>query len=203
MKASHILTITAVLFALAACTPKPETFVPQIQRESQEFLKAISSSNVEEAQKRLLPSVYKEISDSIKLAIKQGDQGITELPSDKEIVEVILVQRNAPFRRDSFVIHSAIVGVPGVPQIANGVLVSFVPARTVARYDDGGNIGKMRLFGPTSITIDSYIVAVSKDKGKTWKFFEASEDPSLVDKRIPETSGKLVIPARLIEVRPE
>ena len=195
--------LIAAPIVLAACTPKPETFVPQIQRESQEFLKAISSSNVEETQKRLLSSVRKEISDLAELAIKQGDKSISKVPSDTEIVEILLKIRNTPFSQNSFVIRSATVGVPGVPQLVNGVFVSFVPARTIARYDDGGNIGKMRLFGPTSITIDSHIVAVSKDKGKTWKFFEANEDPAHIDKLIPETAGKLVIPARLIEARPE
>ena len=196
-------SIIAVALALAACTPKPETLVPQIQRESQEFLKAISSSNVEETHKRLLSSVRKEISDLAELAIKQGDKSISKVPSDTEIVEILLKIRNSAFSQNSFVIHSATVGVPGVPQFVNGVFVSFVPVRTIARYDDGGNIGKMRLFGPTSITMDSHIVAVSKDKGKTWKFFEADQDPARIDKLIPETAGKLVIPSPLIEARKE
>lgn len=195
--------LIAMPIVLAACTPKPETLIPQIQRESQEFLKAISSSNVEETQKRLLSSVCKEISDVVQLAINQGNSGIKEALSDTEIVEGLLKIRNSPFRQNSFVIRTATVGVPGVPQFVNGVFVSFVPARTIARYDDGGNIGKTRIFGPTSITIDSHIVAVSKDKGKTWKFFEADQDPAHIDKLIPETAGKLVIPARLIEARQE
>ncbi len=196
-------SIIAVILTVAACTPKPETLVPQIQRESEEFLKAITSSNVEETQKRLLSSVCKEISDLVQLVIEKGGSGITEVPSDTEIVEELLKRRNTPFRQNSFVIRSATVGVPSTPQFVNGVFVSFIPARTIARYDDGGNIGKMRLFGPTSITMDSHIVAVSKDKGKTWKFFEADQDPARIDKLIPETAGKLVIPARLIEARQE
>ena len=196
-------SIIAVILTVAACTPKPETLVPQIQRESEEFLKAITSSNVEETQKRLLSSVCKEISDLVQLVIEKGGSGITEVPSDTEIVEELLKRRNTPFRQNSFVIRSATVGVPSTPQFVNGVFVSFIPARTIARYDDGGNIGKMRLFGPTSITMDSHIVAVSKDKGKTWKFFEADQDPARIDKLIPETASKLVVPARLIEVKPE
>ena len=196
-------SIIAVILTVAACTPKPETLVPQIQRESEEFLKAITSSNVEETQKRLLSSVCKEISDLVQLVIEKGGSGITEVPSDTEIVEELLKRRNTPFRQNSFVIRSATVGVPSTPQFVNGVFVSFIPARTIARYDDGGNIGKMRLFGPTSITMDSHIVAVSKDKGKTWKFFEADQDPPRIDKIIPETAGTLVIPARLIEARQE
>ena len=195
--------LIAMPIVLAACTPKPETLIPQIQRESQEFLKAISSSNIEETQKRLLPGVCKEISEIAQLVIKQGDAGISEIPTDAQILEWLLQQRNTPFRQNSFVISSATVGVPGTPQFVNGIFVSFVPARTIARYDDGGNVAKMRLFGPKSFTLDSHIVAVSKDKGKTWKFFEADQDPARIDKLIPETAGKLVVPARLIEARPE
>lgn len=196
----------AVILTVAACTPKPETLVPQIQRESQEFLNALSSGNVEEARVRILDIVRTQMADLVKSLPKPRNGDGSEIAttfSDAELVELLLKLRNSPFDDNRFVIRSATVGIPSSPQFVNGVFVSFVPARTIARYDDGGNAMKMRLFGPTSITLDSHIVAVSKDKGKTWKFFEAPEDPAKIDKFIPETAAKLVIPARLTEVRPE
>ena len=199
-------SIIAVALAVASCTPKPETFIPQIQRESQEFLKALASGNVEETQKLLLNSMRSEMANVAKLLsekLKAGGISAPDQFSDAELVELLLKIRNGTLKDAGFVIHSANVGVPGVPQVVNGVYVSFVPARTVARYDDGGNVMKMRIFGPTSVTVDSHIVAVSKDKGKTWKYFEASDDPASIDKFIPETAGKLVIPSPLMEARKE
>jgi len=160
----------------------PETLIPQIQRESQDFLTALSSGDVEEIKPRLLASFRKQIDDRVDLWLEL---------------------RKAPFRDNGFAIRSATVGVPGTPQFINGVFVSFVPARTIARYDDGGDFRKMRIFGPRSVTLNSHLVAVSKDKGKTWKFFEADQDLAQIDKLIPETASKLVIPAKLIEATPE
>jgi len=82
------------------------------------------------------------------------------------------------------------------------MLISFVPATSQAEYDDGGSIGQTRLFGPTSITISTYLVAVSSDKGKIWTFFEAEPDRSTIDRALPSTVGKLVIPAKLVNAIP-
>jgi len=176
------LSAAILVMSLASCSPpKPETFIPKIQQEGEIFLNAISSGN-EAVASRLMPPGYLKIID--------GEVG------------AYLRKRTNGFRENSFAITGASVGVPQVPQSVDGMLISFVPATSQAEYDDGGSIGQTRLFGPTSITISTYLVAVSSDKGKTWAFFEAEPDRSTIDLALPSTIGKLVIPAKLVNAIP-
>jgi hypothetical protein len=48
----------------------------------------------------------------------------------------------------------------------------------------------------------THLVAVSSDKGKTWRFFEPTER-SIIEEALPQAAGKLLIPAKLVELRPE
>lgn len=94
---------------------------------------------------------------------------------------------------------SASGGVPQIPQNIYGIFVAFMPARSKSKYDDGGNIGRFSLFGLTSISLSTYLVAVSTDKRKKWKSFESEADRRVIDKVLPETVGKLIVPAKLAD----
>lgn len=169
----------AILAILSACSPpKPETFLPIIQKEGQVFVDALRSEN-EAVVSSMMPVSYLKLIDG-------------------EVGAYLKLRANGA-RANSFVITSAAVGVPQIPQNIDGMLVSFVPVRTKLKYDDGGNIGRTRLFGPTSITMSSYLVAISSNKGKLWKFFESEGERSTIDKILPETVGKLIIPAKLAD----
>lgn len=176
------ITILIALI-LGACAPKPETMVPKIQKESQEFLDAMNSCNVDET-KRLL---------NTKLAEKWG--------AEMKMQEWLKLRKQA-LHSNGFAFQYAQVGIPGVPQFAAGKYVSFVPVRTSLVADDGGNIGQMRLFGPRSVTVESYLVAVSPNNGKTWTFFEAGENRALTDELLPGIADKLIFPATMIQATP-
>lgn len=170
-----------LLLALAACSPpKPETLIPKIQQEAQVFVDALVSGN-EEVVATKLPAGYLKLIDG-------------------QVGEYMNVRGNS-FRQASFVIKSSTIGIPQVPQMIESTFVSFVPVRTLLKYDDGGNFGEIRIFGPTSVTMLSHLVAVSLNKGKTWKFFEP-EDRAIIDTVLPSTVGKLVIPAKLVDATP-
>lgn len=169
----------SVFLSLTACSPpKPETFLPTIQQEGQVFIDALRSRD-EVVAASMMPAGYLKLIDG-------------------RVEEYLNFRINA-VREKSFAIKSATVGIPQVPQDIDGLFVSFVPVRSKLQYDDGGNIGRTRLFGPTSITLSSYLVAVSSNKGKTWKFFESEEERGIIDKVLPETVGKLIIPAELAD----
>ncbi len=176
------LSSAILVMSLASCSPPmPETFIPKIQQEGEIFLNAISSGN-EAVAARMMPPGYLKLID--------GE------------VAAYLRKRTNGFRKSNFALTRASVGIPQVPQSVDDMLISFVPATSQAEYDDGGSIGQTRLFGPTSITISTYLVAVSSDKGKIWTFFEAEPDRSTIDRALPSTVGKLVIPAKLVNAIP-
>lgn len=110
--------------------------------------------------------------------------------------EYLKIRENGVCANSSTVV-SASGGVPQIPQNIYGIYVAFMPARSKSKYDDGGNIGRSCLFGLTSISLSTYLVAVSTDKGKTWEFFESEADRGVIDKVLPETVGKLIVPAKL------
>ena len=174
------ITIVIALL-MGACTPKPETMVPKIQMESQIFLDAINTCNADVATKMLNENLVAAIK------MKMGDW---------------LKMRKQGYRTNGFAFQSAMVGIPEKPQLAGGKYVSFVPVRTTVVADDGGNIGQMRIFGPNSVTIESYLVAVSDNKGNSWKFFEAGESRQLSAELLPGIAEKLVFPAQMIKATP-
>jgi len=158
-----------------------ESFLPKIQAESQKFAEVLTGRDEAEVAKRMLPSVLKSLNPNLGLYLRQ---------------------RLQPIYDQSFKVQSVAADVPQPPQLAGDLMVSFVPVRTLFTYDDGGNLGRQRLFGPTSVTLTSHLVAVSSDKGKTWKFFEPAER-SNIEEALPQAAGKLLIPAKLLEARPE
>ena len=158
-----------------------ETFLPKIQAEGQKFAEVLTGRDENEVAKRMLPSVLKTLESNLGFYLRQ---------------------RLQPIYDQSFKVRSVAADVPKTPQLVGDFMVSFVPVRTLFTYDDGGDLGRQRLFGPTSLTLTSHLVAVSSDKGKTWKFFEPT-DRSNIDAALPQAAGKLLIPAKLLEARPE
>jgi hypothetical protein len=160
--------------------PNPESFIPKIQQEGQAFVDAMNRMD-EETTAAMMPAEFlKEINGEVWSYISMRRQGV---------------------QKSNFKIVSATVGIPPTPEIADDFMVAFVPVRTVLAYDDGGDIGKMRLFGPTSATVTTHLVATSSNKGRDWRFFESTEDRSLIDKLLPGTVGKIIIPDPLVDIR--
>jgi len=165
---------------LAACSEaNPAKFVPRIQKEAQDYL----------------------------VALNAGDEPVVAGRSPAKFLKLIngevgqyLSRRNNGIRQSGFVIMSAAAGTPGTPQRAGGLLVSFVPVVTQMRYDDGGDFRKMRVFGPTALKLSNYLAALSHDRGRTWKFFEA-EDESITAV-LSDVKGKILIPSPLADATP-
>lgn len=179
-----LLQFTAIALAtvLVACKPKPETLVPQIQQEAQNFLNALSTANEREVKQQIYPDFASIVPGGVAAYLKTRVKSLNAL------------------RSNGFAMKSANVGVPEVPQIANGYYVAFVPAKMHFLPDNGGNIGQTRLFGPNSLTLHSYVVAVSTNKGRTWRFFEPQDTREIIDKTLPKVAAKLVIPGELIKM---
>jgi hypothetical protein len=174
-----VLLLVAAM-SLLACTPDPQSMLPKVQSQAEQYLKGLHEQDASLVQKFIHPAL---------LSLFDGR------------VEELLSARNngfMPLTNQGFRLVSTRVGEPQSPQKAEKFYVSFVPFRTTFLYDDGGNIGKMRLFGPTRIDLTMYLAAISSDSGKSWKFFEVGEDKILMDEILPGLSEKLVFPSELV-----
>jgi hypothetical protein len=176
--ATVVVPLLVVAF-FSACSPKPETLIPKIQQESQIFVDALNNCNEEQAAKKL----HKSLVDNIPMPLKEW-----------------LKLRVQGFNGRGYRFDSAQIGVPQLPQFAAGHLVSFVPVRTTVVLDDRLHPSQMPLFGPTSITMATFLVAVSNDQGRSWTFFEAGENRSLADALLPDIAPNLVFPGRLVDI---
>jgi hypothetical protein len=109
-----------------------ETILPKIQAESQRFAEVMTAGDVSEVAKRMLPSVLKSLDSDLGQYLRQRLKSAYD---------------------QSFKVRSVSADVPQAPQLVGDLMVSFVPIRTYFTYDDGGKIGKQRIFGPTSVTL--------------------------------------------------
>ena len=165
-----------IAVSVAGCSPKPETLVPAIQKESQQFLDALNRGDEEHITSKL----HKNLREKITIPLGEW-----------------LTLRARGYNSNGYRLNSAEVGVPQPPQQAGNVLVSFVPVAATVVPDENVHPSQMRLFGPRSITVNSYLVAVSDDRGRNWTFFEAGENRQLTEALLPEAASSLVFPGRM------
>lgn len=178
LRAATILLVVSMFWS-SGCSPKPEALIPKIQLESQAFVNALNTGNADQASKMLYDKLVKLI----------------PMP-----LEEWLQMRLKGYNSNGYRFESAQVGVPQLPQESGGCLVSFVPVQTRMVPDESLHPSQMRLFGPRSINLATYVVAVSENKGKTWTFFEAGENRQLADALLADISKNLVFPGRMAEV---
>ena len=105
-------------------------------------------------------------------------------------------------RKDShqkigLVIISTTVSDPWDPQMIGNQVVAFVPILSEVRFEQRDDLTQSWNPQPKAGTIGSYLVAMSDDKGRTWKFFEAL--PASIEALLPGAKGKLVMPDKLID----
>ena len=173
-----VASALALVLAAPSCSPKPESLIPKIQQESQHFQDSVDSLDVNVAGEKMHPLYKKLHDDDVAMVLKCG---ITQT-----------------LKKEGYELKSTNVGIPQIPQVVDGTIVSFVPVRKT--YDDGWNTAKVLILGLTSITVDAYLVATSTNKGKSWTFFETTPKRDLIDKVLPDLAGKLVIPPVLFQL---
>lgn len=177
------LSLMAAFLLLTGCGLKPAEMLPGLQKQANDFAQKLYSgqgtpNGMKEA---LLPDLIDQIGGekAIGSYLRSIYQGIAQM------------------KREGFRNEFILLGNPTTPVKLDGKWVSLVPVSLGFRYSDGGNIAKMRLFGPTAAQVELHLLAVSADGGKHWRFAQADDQVESMQAMIAALREKVVVPVQL------
>jgi hypothetical protein len=109
---------------------------------------------------------------------------VVEKTGGRDRMIKILKEGSRDMQRKGVSFESAVIDLPIETKEINQALYAIVPQHIVM------NSPAAKLY------MDSHLIGVSKDKGKTWYFLDASklQDQQMLEQVLPGLSGKLKIP---------